>query len=780
MDNTAGFWLVLDLRAVNILDHLLEIGVQGQPDKLALYGRLDNTTDMQKNLQRLTLCANLPTIRLFGIFSFERLSFRLSIASEESKSFQLAGDIRVNIFDENYLFHGMLDADSQHVSACITSTHSLTALFSGQMPGIAFGDLTFMLAHAFEDAKSLPISSNKETILSPCKPGETLIWLTGKVIFAGLELTGELYLIENLPVFARLQLSHDLSISAFVKTVIPGCAWSSDIFDLQFMAGSQIYYREPQAALPSALNGESYQDGFNVLTHICLTVLTKLEFSLGIQVQKDGVKASVVMQSPLDLFIIQLTGSRGRDGPSFALDSTKGQNKLQFVGGVRFFEIDCGNIAISCANNTTGDLRVEGVISVANSVFRSLIPQGSSLKFSYDSGSGSDSGFSLTGWSEFDFAHDCIDFISEIKKWVHTGRSDVCSEIGSFIHEKLLKTNFSLSPSFASEKEHDSADDRGRLYMCLDGQYTLSMFNTAILTLDFPAAVKFQIPEQLSWKALPDAIGKALAGAVPSLFEGIANNSENLTKLLFALSGEKSAEIAGTLICRNLIDKAIANALRAAATALMTTYAGDGAAAVGGGVLAFISSQFLDHPSPKPKPDPDRSSPPDRPENLMAQAESDAFGRTGILFSWSPAALAEKYQASLHDDQNTCLSQQETKDNVCMAFFPVNSDSLVPWYMLTVSAYGNGKRGESSTCKFVFERTLDAVVLRSFAEGLDGAACGKRVGSLLSQADPADLARSMARVGYSAQETLAGLATARPGLSLTEMTAALVAAYGAR
>ncbi|EHL5407890.1 hypothetical protein KD288_004221 [Salmonella enterica] len=681
MENTMAFWLVANLHAIKILDHLVEIGVARQENQLALYALLNNTKNAANNFSEVMLSASLPDITLLRLFSFKKLYLFLQLSSGKHRAFQLEGNLCVSLFGEPYLFHGRLTSDGHMLRAEITSSHQINEPFGGKMRGMQFGKLAFCLAYIYQEAIE---TGNRDTTL---KPGESLIWLNASVSYANLTLSGKLYLYDKEPVLAVVALEKDFAISTFFKRSLD-VEWPAMLFDLQFRAGSQIYYRAAKSILPSGISDEQYRPGFNILANVSLTLWKTLSFSLTLQAIEDAVVGDVALQTPVDLFIIQVTGKGGTKGPTFALAKNVQALSMSFSGGVCFFGHYCGGIDVDCSRSEKEKLNVSGTITVSDKLFRNLLPNVTTLRFSYNS----DDGISITGWPTFDFAHSSIDFAKEIKNWVNSARGGICSNISGFMNEKLLRTTFFLSPSFSPESNGNT------LYLCLNGHYTLHMLDAEILKLDLPSVINVPLPENVSWQALPDIIGHTLAGAAASLLDGIVNNSENLSKILVALAGKEALEVAATLACRNLIDEVIYGAIRAAVTALIEEYGGEFVAGALSALFALIASHTKDHPKPEPKPDP--LVPPDAPQYLLAGTRVNADDQPEILFSWSPAALASKYQAALYDAQNHLLAERETSDRFCQVAFRRNkSGDSTDKYVLKVRAAGNGKYSPYALCE---------------------------------------------------------------------------------
>lgn len=680
MDNTTAFWLVVNLRAINILENLVEIGVPGQQEQVALHAILNNGKSAAENLHEVMLSASFPDITLLRVITFKNTHFYLHLASAQRRTFQLEGTIVLTLFKVEYAFQGRIQSDGRLLQATITSLHRMDKPFDGEMRGITFDNLAFSLSYVYQDA-------DKAANVDPqIQPGESLIWLSGSVRYGNLSLSGKLYLYDGSPVLALVAIERDFSLSQFFAQSL-GISWPASLFDLQLGAGSQIYYRAAKTTLPSCFSSDIYRAGFNILASVSLTLFKTLSFSMTLQVTEDAAVGNAALHAPVDLFIIQLTGKQGVHGPTFGLAKNAQTLSMSFTGGVCFFGLYCGDVVVACSRNRAGTLHVSGSIFVSDNAFRNLIPKPVTLEFAYNR----DEGLSVKNWPDFDFTHSCIDFAKEIKKWANSSRGGICSAVPGFINEKLLQTTFHLRPSFSS------LSGSNHLHLCLNGRYTLLMFDKEILTLEFPSTIAVALPENVSWKALPDLIGLALADAASSLIKGIVNNSENLSKVLLVLCGKKALETAATLACRNLIDAVIGNALRAAVGALIDKYGGELTAGALAALFALIASHTKDHPEPKPKPDP--GSAPDSPEYLMAGTRTNAGEQPEIVFSWSPAALANKYHAVLQDGAGKTLAESEVAENVCQVVFPRSqSGDSTQNYVLRVQAEGNGKRSAFAQC----------------------------------------------------------------------------------
>ncbi|HBK49455.1 MAG TPA: hypothetical protein DDZ74_09085, partial [Pseudomonas sp.] len=562
MDNTAGFWLTVSLKDIELFGSLIEIGYDspaGAGDKLSLSAVLSKGTVAGTAVKEAIYSASLPNIRLFKIFGFENVEVRYRFST--ARQLAVKGLLRVSLFDQKeYLFQGALISDdvNKTFSACLQSVEpdeSVPRLFDGQMRGISFRRLVFGVFAKYGSTDA-----------------QRSIQVQGTVQVGSAQLTGYIYLQNGKPQVASVKVDKTLSIGDVFNQCIPGALWPTSLIDITFMAGTELYYRlasdkQPErletfacpaaGELPSAPLASSidYQNGFNIRALFELKLVETLEVIGTIQIGKDGVTADIGLGKPINLFIVTIAAAHASEpsgGPAFELSTVEGKSSMGFVGSIWFMQAPFGvDVSVKTIKNAKGNSQIDCALT-ALSDHSPFLPKGTSLGLRYSK----DGGFQVTNWPSFEYLTKAIDFIKTLQELSKEG-SPGCGKLVGFAFEKLLQSKFKMSVSFSTQE-----NDKG-VNLLLNGTYTLSVADTSLtaVAIPFPEIVSFPLPNTIEFSELGDYIERALASAAESFVRGLLKNREAIAAVIGLTAGKAAASYAATLACQSLIDGAAADAV---------------------------------------------------------------------------------------------------------------------------------------------------------------------------------------------------------------------------
>jgi len=553
VNKSTCLWLTISIQSDALFQKLIQVGYadgKGHPPQaeISLYARLDNKIEAGQAVQSSEYTALLPDIRLLELFSFQGLT--LVYRFDKTSSFSLSGTIQIELWENVFPFCGSLAVDDLKLAAKvklddkIPKPKSSVEPFDGKMTGIKFDDLAFVADYTF--ATEIGIYQ-----------------VQGTIQYAQLSLTGSIFLQGATPLMACVVLNQKLSIADLFAASIPGFSWPEKLVDIIFLSGSKIYYRSD---LPAPASQDPYQPGFHVHSIFDLSLLETVRIEGDIAITKNGVMASIQVDSPITIFILKITGVGDKTkGPTLTL-STVGSTSMFFACHLSFFGNDCGaNVKVQIDKTPKGSTCVRG--SLTSDVPLPVLGSLSGIAFAYSQ----DEGFQAS-LLQFPYASNAIDFASKFKDLVNSTGSMGCGSLTDFVFDTLLKANFHIQPSFDTES--------GSLFFVLNGSYDLSANGQIFATLTFPGTLRFLIPDDFTLDKLPKQIEDSLRSAAESFVQGIIADPWATAAFLVVLAGENAVRYAATMVCRGLMDVAVKAAVSAGAEALATA----------GGVLAGASA----------------------------------------------------------------------------------------------------------------------------------------------------------------------------------------------
>lgn len=583
VQNTASFWTSINIDSFSLFGTLIQVGYEGE-NNISLAGTFVSDMNPGEAVSTTTYTASFPRIVLLGIFDFQDLT--LEYRFDEAAEYKIDGTLCLRLFGNEYCFEGRVVSTEETLKACIESADpeaEITDPFFGLMRGVTFKGLIFGVSYKYAEGK---------------QQGSGLYRVQGTVEYADFTLTGQLYLKDSDVILASVAVEQGLDIGKVFNQSIPGpFEWPSKFINIVFHEGTRLYYSDPGAGhqtlteltfvcacedesnemTPSETEGDdiSYVGGFNIYSLFTITVMFEIDLAGTITITNDGVNAQIQLIDPIDIFVLQITApkvdpdpepeqldadSETKEGPIFNFNSV--EETMGFKCGLTFFQADFGLSAeIEGRKGTDNNLALKGTLRSDNPFYPVLPVTPIALDFSYSN----KDGFQVSNWPEFDFVRNAIDFAKTLTEIANAANKG-CGDLLDFVDKQLLVTNYKMTPTF------DTVNDD--LYFVLNGSYEMFFKvpgkneEESFLKLDFPEAVRVLLPSTLSMEDLPTAIFNALRSASESFVNALLNNGEAIATFLVFIAGKNALENALTLVCKNLVEDAVAGAVEAGMEAL--------------------------------------------------------------------------------------------------------------------------------------------------------------------------------------------------------------------
>jgi hypothetical protein len=388
------------------------------------------------------------------------------------------------------------------------------------------------------------------------------------------------------PVLMEIILTSNLSISTIINKLVSETGaqltWPADLFDITFLKQEQnattkevtqksrLYYYDEDKDGQQTPSFIGYTTGYNLEATIVLTILIDLKILMTLNVQPGkGVKATVSLEHPIDLYILQLAGTTQStsgdklylNGPELVLDTMTTPNSpmFGFATGFNFLQKPFGTAEILFGNETSDDkkyLLIQGKLTSALD-FEPFNLKGKSLSFSYSE----PNGFQVTGWPDFLAVFGDILKVMKAMEQICSLVEGGCAEIVDFVADTVFNTKFQLTgPRFYSE-----GDD---LYFEADGSYSIVLLNeVTVCTVNFPEALKVPIlkPTDFSLDNLFETIAQTIGDTALNFVEALIDNPEELAKFIGIVCAKNAGKIAAQMLCRGMIDESVSVAIESAA-----------------------------------------------------------------------------------------------------------------------------------------------------------------------------------------------------------------------
>src|SRR5450755_3326713 len=572
----AYFTARLDFTTVTLFSRLLQIGSDDTPPSVWLFALIDQASPVNT-----VFGADLPDITILATILLTHTDaypgIHLSYAPNQASRFALAGRIALTgIFGAGLQFDVALTVDDTGLTSTVQQTSQQIANPFG-LPGIVLSGLGLAVTYTW----AVPAAQNV-----PARPQTSQFILQGSVLLGPapqpgtadqrLSCAGRLALRGGTPVLVYIALTQDFSIGGFLAQCVTGSGanWPAGFIDIAFLAGTRIYYYsqadDPGGTL-ATLDGYAFTDGFNVDAQIQVTLIVELTLHGVLTVLRDpatreyiGVRAGIQLDNPLDLVFVALAGSTPpaagqpyTGGPLLAFQ-TGGSPAFALSTGINFLGAAFLAVQVTAARGGDGGTIFGGQLTAA----QPLAPFGTlSCGFTYTTHPAGDGDFQITGWPDFTWVRDIVDFVQAIKDLANTSDGSPCGQLADFVVSNAYHSSFSISPSVSASGTN--------LIFALTGTYALTITggSAPFLSTTLPP-FSVSIPSTTTWQSLPDALASGIAGASAQFARDLLSQPDKIALLLAMIVGPKAVSVALELACDSLVDAAVAAAADAAATAI--------------------------------------------------------------------------------------------------------------------------------------------------------------------------------------------------------------------
>jgi hypothetical protein len=468
---------------------------------------------------------------------------------------------------------------------------------------------------------------------------------------ARLKFTARLALTAS-PVRMTIKLDHALDVGGFIAQCVSGdgSAWPDGFVDLVFDEDSCIYYYDQDNDPDKVWEKEevagkeyTYEPGFNVDSHIQLTLIETLALQFKLQLvneeKEKGVRASIVLDNPIDLSFFDLageelaaSGSSYDKGPTIAIDTVE-KKSFGIKTGVNFLHQALALAEINVSRPDKGGTQLEGTLTSA----QEIVPFGKlSLGLTYTRTKEGENIFAVSGWPDFEWAKEIIDMVETFKETVSKlseAASGGCGSIADYVASTLMETKYSTSSSVAMTD--------ASLVFSLNVKCKIAIQGSSDPYVDkaFPA-ITVLVSKDVTQSTLPDKLAGGIAGAGQKFMEDLIHDPEAISLFLGITFGKAGVKIALELVCRGLVEVVVVTATEAIADAVVAAAAaGAGAIAITAAAIAVAATIFSKPIPPTPTPVPGKVSKP--------VLNSAIYENGGIAASWNAASYAASYTLRL-------------------------------------------------------------------------------------------------------------------------------------
>lgn len=581
----AGTHMYAEIQLKGWLGNLIErfVELDTQTAVLSLYAQLPSDSADSHFIIRL------PAFSLLGNTVGMPEGAQIEYISGVEKTFAMTGKVAVSLFGKIYDFNCHLSINEKKVTwDTVLDTEKRSAhLFPETVPD-------FFELHDF-------LLNGSYTFATDETEKHLELVFKGGVHLGKLECSAALHVVNGIPVFAWLQLENDLCLSELVSTIVGNSFnWPAHVFDIVLRGDTPerrsllYYYAPPEGFQESGLSvpsGLTLRNGYCLEVAVDFTFLYTVSFSLCLHIKKDkGVEATVALDKPVNLFIVELASTTLRDGcytsgPELYLRSQEKNICFGLRTGLNLLGYGFGTADILIERTKTSGGQEEMRLTACTSVRKVPVFGSLALKFTYSSSQG----LSFDDLpKELEYIGCVIDLAKGIKEVMEAASctsGDVCGIITNLICEVAYKDCFTLLPSF-------DCDMKGNMmYLTLNGKYSVSVGGIPLGSIPFDDIIKIGIKADTSFDNLDTLITNALQDMGESFVKGLISNSESCAKMLVLLFGKEGAKIAAQMLCLGLTESIMVEAVNAgiaagggaaAVAAIIRTLSGGGSSGGGG------------------------------------------------------------------------------------------------------------------------------------------------------------------------------------------------------
>ena len=701
MDRSTAFWLSINLRDVSLFRGIIQIGANTADggDKLSLSTLFESGEHFGHAVKSSQYSAELPTFSLFKLFEFKntRVVYQFLKSDETSEDYlYVHGEISISLFrNRKYKFQGDLEIkwlDSVNkfdANIQLICDLSIDNIFNGDMAGIIFSDVLFMV-RAVRNAPNNTLQINSPTIVET-----TEVWVQGQVQVGSINIKGAILLDGIEPVLAKVVVEDTLSISDVFNQCISTVRWPEDLINLEFLTGTELYYCKENYKPISNLRVHhelsanevgytviNYVEGFHLHARIVLRVLVDIPIEGDIKISSQGVTASIQLQNPINLYILKICAPTENQlhGPILCIQPNGNQNHvMQLKANLIFMQISFGLSVMVELKKIGRELVLKTQLETISDI-GIFIKKGTKIAVSYSE----KNGFKTEYFPPFDFVSKAFDLLKTIKK-ISDKNTSPCGGLIDFIFTDLIQTKFKLSISFGS------SEDKKDTFIYLSGKYTILFKNSAISTINLENLTGIKINSNSDINNLEQIIEDALISLSESIVSGLLSNKEAITKVMIIFAGKNAAKYAATLVCQDIIDSFVAEALTIAVSS----------AAVGALLIAITNKdsdenikkkldelmddtdEAIDKTDQKPKPNPDR------PYNTYVK-----YKESTLSVHWGAGRGNTSYLVQLLDPLSNLIDEKTTIYDSCEVHCTVESSWRAGKYQARIKGISDKRETE--------------------------------------------------------------------------------------
>jgi hypothetical protein len=324
------------------------------------------------------------------------------------------------------------------------------------------------------------------------------------------------------------------------------------------------------AMAPTSYGGFNYLQGFNAAVQ---AAILGQRATLTVSVQPaSGITATGALDQPLDWGFVKIRGAQPGTGPSASL-STIDQPTFTLTAGVELFETDLGLVVFSLAKTASGETQARAAFTAKLPLFGDQ-----TLDVCWtESG-----GFTLN-----DFP---VQLPATLDLSALTSQTGACA--GKAILQSLaVDTKYNFTTDF-------SVAQGQALELVVQGYFELTALNQEVLRIDLQRLViSIPIPssgEPFKWSDIPEWITRTIVDNAYSIFKQVLSDPGSMAKLL-AIEGVKfvASELVDGLVCEGWKQAEAESFVETAGSGFAGTVIVGGVSYVVGGVGLVVGAAGL-------------------------------------------------------------------------------------------------------------------------------------------------------------------------------------------
>ena len=542
------FWGSIELNKIECFNSLIEIGYSSEKLKndLTIIAQISNQHVLDNSYKEVMFEADFPEVRLFQILTFSQVKFRFMMGNH--KTFWLQGAIYLSLFENDYTFAGQLEVNEELCRAKMEVSKGrkdVPKLFDGAMTGMSFEEgIQLCIEHKFK-SKNEDLKEIKD--YTKTSNYDTVIYVGGKVPIGEAKLVGYIYLMDGKPklVVASLDSSSgSLSISSLVHVVCPSIPWPSEFIDLTIFPESNVYYfQSDQPDEVMVFDQRNYHQGFHAYLKMRLRLFVDFDMEGLLSIQKDGVKAALLLtKQEIDFIICKFGPAKDQTGILFYFSTMEGQKTFGLKCSISIFQLDLGDLEVQCGKYAKNQNEIElrarlDLTNLLGKEFTNLLKSGEDEKVVLEMCYSKTGGFHLTNWPIFDLP-ECVKKLAEIlKEIIESTNKDLCSMAWDILSKDALQVTYEVSPNFREQEiveigqgnqEKEQISNKKSYTLDLDLTVHFWIVGLEVTNSTMNGIIVVPLESSLSMNQLPQLLLDSIEASLESIVEKILEQPEVL------------------------------------------------------------------------------------------------------------------------------------------------------------------------------------------------------------------------------------------------------------